>query len=182
MPNWKSVERALRKTAENPSFTFAKSIAQFGGCIHQSFIIEGNDHSQFFVKTAQPNQAESFQSESLALKEIIASKSIRVPHPITTCVDSQFAYLVLEHIELFPSGDDAIQGRQLAALHQTTQSHFGWGQNNVIGSSPQPNPLTPDWIDFFREHRLIHQFELSKKRGIHYQNTDAYSRRFPPFL
>jgi fructosamine-3-kinase len=39
--------------------------------------------------------------------------------------------------------------------------YFGFPVDNTIGSTPQPNPWTKDWIEFFREHRLRHMLRLA---------------------
>jgi fructosamine-3-kinase len=43
----------------------------------------------------------------------------------------------------------------LAALHDLRGPAFGFDFDTVIGGLPQPNPSTPSWPVFFRDHRLL---------------------------
>ena len=43
---------------------------------------------------------------------------------------------------------------------------FGFPVDNTIGGTPQPNPWTANWVDFFREHRLMHQVNISGNAGL----------------
>ncbi|VAW86381.1 Ribulosamine/erythrulosamine 3-kinase potentially involved in protein deglycation, partial [hydrothermal vent metagenome] len=56
-------------------------------------------------------------------------------------------------------------GRQLAAMHQITQSQFGWHRNNTIGSTPQINTREYNWCKFWRDYRLQHQLNLAQRQG-----------------
>ncbi len=44
----------------------------------------------------------------------------------------------------------------LAALHGVAADKFGLDRATVIGGLHQPNPQTPNWIDFFRDQRLLY--------------------------
>jgi fructosamine-3-kinase len=74
----------------------------------------------------------------------------------------------MEWLDFGYGGDSAWQrmGTNLAAMHRVTSSNgFGWRQNNTIGDTPQQNPWTSDWLEFYREHRLRYQFRLANRRG-----------------
>ena len=76
------------------------------------------------------------------------------------------SFLVLEFIEEGSSTkvSQKILGTQLANMHKIKKAYFGWEYDNCIGATEQPNPSTKDWVSFFRDSRLSHQFELAKKR------------------
>lgn len=56
-------------------------------------------------------------------------------------------------------------GEQLAAQHRVTQRQFGWHRDNTIGSTPQTNRLTDDWVEFLREQRFGPQLLLARRNG-----------------
>ena len=53
----------------------------------------------------------------------------------------------------------------LADLHNVSAADFGLDRATVIGILPQPNPWTASWIDFFRDHRLLHMAKLAHQDG-----------------
>ena len=109
-----------------------------------------------------------FETEALALKEINESQTIIVPKPIHWDKSPCTSFLVLEFIEEGSSNDTDGQrkmGEQLAAMHLVEKPFFGWTKDNCIGATPQPNPRSDDWITFYRESRLDHQFNLAEQKG-----------------
>lgn len=44
-----------------------------------------------------------------------------------------------------------------------TDKGFGFDMDNTIGSTPQKNPWTSDWVTFFRDHRLGYQLQLAEE-------------------
>ena len=53
----------------------------------------------------------------------------------------------------------------LAALHSAPREHYGYARDTVIGQLPQPNPPGDRWVDFFRDHRLLHMTEAGHDEG-----------------
>lgn len=135
-----------------------------GGCINQAFKLTDGQRS-FFIKTNRANSLTMFEAEAAGLEEIIDVKSLRAPRPLCFGTSGDAAWLVLEYLELGNRGSGAAMGRQLALMHRKTATRFGWKCDNVIGSTPQQNPWTDNWIDFFRHHRLGFQFRLAAKNG-----------------
>lgn len=135
-----------------------------GGCINQAVRIRG-DGRDFFIKTNTAAGLAMFEAEAAGLREISASETVRVPAPICWGVTDAHAYLVMEFLDFARSGDGAVLGRQLAALHRVSRNGFGWDRNNTIGSTLQMNTPCPDWIEFWRERRLRYQFDLARDNG-----------------
>ena len=54
---------------------------------------------------------------------------------------------------------------KLAALHAVTAPRFGLERDTLIGPLPQPNPPTDDWVDFFRDQRLLYMADLAHEAG-----------------
>ncbi len=56
-------------------------------------------------------------------------------------------------------------GELLATQHRVTRDKFGWQRDNTIGSTPQSNRESADWVQFLREQRLRPQLALAKRNG-----------------
>lgn len=136
-----------------------------GGCINQAVRIAG-DGRDFFVKFNTASKIEMFVAEAEGLRELAATRTIRVPEPVCWGVADDTAYLVLEYLEFGRGGKGAVLGEQLAALHRVTQAQFGWHRDNTIGSTLQINTPCADWISFWRERRLGFQLELAQRNGL----------------
>ena len=106
-----------------------------------------------------------FEAEAEALREMAATATVRVPGPVCFGEFGGQAYVVMEHLELGGSADMAAFGRQFAAMHRVTAEQFGWRIDNTIGSTPQPNTPTDNWIEFWRERRLGFQLETAARNG-----------------
>jgi fructosamine-3-kinase len=64
-------------------------------------------------------------------------------------------------------------GQGLAALHRNSAEYFGFTSDNYIGRTPQPNPPTRSWIEFFREQRLAFQLDLAISKGFEFLRDDG---------
>ncbi len=134
-----------------------------GGDVAQAFRVEADPHRAFLKLGAA---AHPFEAEALALEEIAATRTLRVPRVLAHGVADGHGYLLLEWIDLVPSGDWVAAGRQLAALHGHSDDRYGWPRPNAIGASPQPNTPSTDWAEFYRERRLRPQFALARTNGL----------------
>jgi protein-ribulosamine 3-kinase len=142
-----------------------------GGCIHHALRIETPDGA-YFVKENAVRQLALFETEARSLKVLASAKALRVPEVVGAFADGDRAYLVLEYIETgpTPSGGMAALGEGLARLHGVIGETFGWAETNFIGSTPQANPLTADWVDFFRDHRLQPMADRLSGNGIRFRH------------
>lgn len=132
----------------------------------------------FFVKVCRPTRGgqsldeivDMFKAEAKGLKAIDDTKTIRVPTPYAygALDDGSAGYLALEFIKFGTKygGTSSVQrklGEQLADLHLAKgPDKFGFEVNNTIGSTPQDNTWSSDWVSFWRR-RLEYQFELAKR-------------------
>ncbi len=135
-----------------------------GGCINQTYHIQGRDR-QFFVKLNQAEYRTMFETEAAGLEEIRGSATLRVPQPLCSGSEHSHAWLVLEFIDLQSRGNAAALGIGLARMHRHTAEKFGWVRDNTIGSTPQKNDTSPDWITFWRRYRLGYQLDLARENG-----------------
>ena len=136
-----------------------------GGDIASAYLLETST-KKMFLKVH--SNFELLQAEAHALNTIAKANCIATPkiHAIENYENNGF--LVLEYIESkSPTASDfELFGRQLAALHQATNEHFGFDQNNFIGSLPQSNNQHSNWLDFYTEERLNPQLQLALNKGL----------------
>ena len=161
---WDQIAIAISQ-ATGERFTCDRRQAQSGGCINQSTKLSDGKR-QFFVKTNNANRLDMFEAEAIALRQMYATQTIRIPQPICWGIAEDAAYLVMENLELGGSQDWEAMGRNLAAMHRVTSDRgFGWGRNNTIGATVQINNWTENWVSFWSEHRLGFQMHLAKRKG-----------------
>jgi fructosamine-3-kinase len=176
---WESIAQQIQAVTGKP-FHLMDRASVGGGCINQAFRI-GDASQVYFVKVNQASKASMFEAEALGLQEMTAH--IRVPRPLCWGIASDQSYLVLEWIDLGRSTNWPEMGRQLALLHRATQAQgFGWHQDNTIGETPQLNPWTRDWPDFFAEHRIGHQLKLAARKGMRFAQAETLLQAIPKVL
>jgi len=147
------------------------------------------DSTPLFLKKNAPSFLPFFKAEALALREMEETHTIRVPQVITWGVTELSSFLVLEFI---PEGAPSASGQEkmgtlLAQMHRTPREHFGWSQDNCIGATPQPNPYSTNWVSFYKDYRLHHQFGLAEKKGRLFEgknhllnNIDSFFVNYTP--
>jgi fructosamine-3-kinase len=108
-----------------------------------------------------------FEAEASGLQEIYNSRTLRVPVPICWGRNESRSWLVMEFLERGSAGREGAEslGRGLASMHRFSSEKFGWVRDNTIGTTPQFNRLSSNWIQFWRDHRLGYQLQLAKANG-----------------
>ena len=180
--NFESIEEAIA-VATGDTFQSIGESSLSGGCINQASKISGKDGRDFFVKRNSLDFLPFFEAEGRALREIASTRTIKVPETITHGTTSNHSFIVLDFIQegVSSSKSQEDMGRQLADLHRIQQNHFGWSMDNCIGATPQPNPPTNRWIDFYRNIDLNTnsswptQKELPSPVPMNYWTNSRYS-------
>jgi fructosamine-3-kinase len=137
-----------------------------GGCINHGYRLD-TDAGPFFLKLNSASHVAMFEAEAAGLEEIAAAGALRVPRPIAWGGDASRAWLLLEFLPLGRASGQGQRelGQRLARMHHHTSERFGWTRDNHIGSTPQRNAPSDDWIAFWRQHRLGVQLELAARNG-----------------
>lgn len=125
----------------------------------------------YFIKWNPRPLPGMFLAEARGLRELAAAGKVRVPRVYGSRegTGKRPAFIVMEWL----GGGANKQGRKLgealgrglAALHQHSQPSFGWRFENYIGSLPQHNDETTDWLTFYRDRRIGFQMELAASKG-----------------
>jgi fructosamine-3-kinase len=166
MSVWQILEHRIAE-ATGETFRLRDHRSVGGGSINSAFVLQGADR-RYFVKLNTPSRVEMFTAEAEGLREIAATRSVRVPEPVCWGEGGGHSYIVLEYVQLGAGSGQGLEplGRQLAAMHRTRGASFGWHRDNTIGSTPQVNAPSADWIQFWRERRLGFQLDLAARHGL----------------
>ncbi|KAF2315354.1 hypothetical protein GH714_038908 [Hevea brasiliensis] len=147
-----------------------------GGCINLASRYD-TDAGSFFVKTNRSIGPSMFEGEALGLGAMYETRTIRVPKPFKVGpLPAGGSYIIMEFIEFGAfRGNQSVLGRKLAEMHKAGKSEkgFGFDVDNTIGSTPQINTWTSDWIEFYGEHRLGYQLKLALDQ---YGDTSIYQK------
>lgn len=153
-----------------------------GGCINQAFCLNTGDH-QFFVKSNEAHHARDMLETEAQGLALLGEGDLKVPRVIAVGeLDYGPAVLVLEWIDSASRRPDfsARLGRGLAQTHnRVTADEFGLSFDNFIGLSPQSNETSSNWCDFWKQHRLVPQFERACAAGFF---EPSWRRVFERFL
>ncbi|MEE8426186.1 MAG: fructosamine kinase family protein [Woeseiaceae bacterium] len=165
MPHWKAIAATCSKLGIEVTLP-VEAHAVGGGDISAAWRID-TDNGPAFIKTARVSAFDMFEAEADGLVELAAPGAIRVPRVLCCGRTEHEAFLALEWV-FFSRPDAAAEkrlGEQLAQMHRHTAERFGWHRDNTIGLTPQQNARTADWIEFFRERRLLFQLSLANEHG-----------------
>jgi protein-ribulosamine 3-kinase len=137
-----------------------------GGCINECYKVR-TSVGQFFIKVNDGKKFPAmFEAEEKGLRLLGDAVHGIVPEVIAS-VNEDEMILVLEWIEQAePSKnfwDDF--ARKLASIHRHTAENYGLNHDNYMGSLPQSNKETADWISFFILQRIEPQLKKAIDEG-----------------
>jgi len=166
MPQWQNLFSALREHDVRVSANVMPRPVG-GGDISSAWRVK-TENNVAFLKTGPASSLDMFLAEADGLKELADAKAVRVPKVLGCVCSGKESLLALEWIdfELAAESCEWMLGRNLARLHRHTVDRFGWRRDNTIGATPQHNPWSDDWVDFFKEHRIGFQLELAGRNGF----------------
>ena len=140
-----------------------------GGSINDCYTIIANRSKRFFLKLNSKTIYPSlFEKEKNGLEFLAKQRVIPVPEVIFYDIVDDKQILLLEWIKAGLKTDQFWKqfGEQMAALHQITETHFGFTEDNYMGALPQVNKQNKNWVDFFIHYRLEPQITLARKRHL----------------
>ena len=166
MPEWHHLFAALRDHEINVS-TRDMPRPVGGGDISSAWHVRADD-DPVFLKTGPASAYEMFAAEADGLRELARAGAIRVPRVLGCVVSGAESLLALEWIDFDIASPEtgAKLGQRLARQHRVCADRFGWHRDNTIGSTPQRNSRTDDWVRFFGKQRLGFQLKLASKNGF----------------
>jgi fructosamine-3-kinase len=166
MPQWQNLFTALREHDIDVSAgDLPRPVG--GGEISSAWRVRAEGRA-VFLKTGPASRLDMFQAEADGLRELEKADAVRVPEVLGCIFSGNESVLALEWIDFEPASESCewMLGRNLARLHRYSAEQFGWRRNNTIGSTPQHNPWSDDWVEFFKAHRLGFQLQLAAENGF----------------
>jgi protein-ribulosamine 3-kinase len=140
-----------------------------GGSINDTYRLTINNSIKFFLKLNSSTRFPGlFEKEKNGLELIARQNCILTPSVILNKTISDHQLLLLEWIEPGTRNENFWNkfGEQLVQLHSISNEHFGFTEDNYMGSLPQANTFTNNWTEFFINHRLQPQIELAVNKGL----------------
>lgn len=128
-----------------------------GGDINKAYCLHSAE-GRFFLKVNEAHRYPAMMDkEARGLRALGQYGFLQVPGVVKSGVVNSTQYLLLEWIEKGVPGSGCWKefGRGLALIHKQQQPHFGWEEQNYIGSLPQYNEYKDDWPSFYSEQRII---------------------------
>ncbi len=122
-----------------------------GGCIAEVLRVELEDGRAVVAKLAPEG--------GLAVEGFMLRRLAEAGLPVPAVLLEEDDLLAMEYVDAGGPIDGPAQehaAELLAALHGQPAPAFGYDRDTTIGGLPQPNPRTAHWVDFFRDHRLLH--------------------------
>jgi protein-ribulosamine 3-kinase len=169
------------ESATGESFELTGTEQVGGGCIHTALRVNGKTAAgkkSFFAKVNEAEKRAMFVAERDGLSAIGMAGAVRVPKVVAQGADGEHAWLVLEWLDLAPlAGRSAgTLGEALAAQHRLPQENFGWARDNFIGSTPQWNGWSADWVSFYRDRRIHAQLRFAAHNRLPSRMIDRGER------
>jgi len=133
-----------------------------GGCIAPVHRCDFAGGATLVAK--QPSPGRTLDCEAWMLRYLKAESALPVPAVIAAAPD----LLIIDYIDAGGALDaraEAHLAELLAALHAIRGPHFGFARATVIGPLDQPNPPATSWLEFFRDHRLLHRAAAADAKG-----------------
>ncbi|MFD1020010.1 fructosamine kinase family protein [Thalassobacillus hwangdonensis] len=159
------IQQRLRNLGDASSIVAIRPIN--GGDINQAYYVE-TEAQQYFVKANKDVPSHFFEVEATGLEAIRNTESLHVPevyrydHP----ANGETGMMVMEWIEGETTPDTAaLLGERLAQMHAQSNEKFGYHKRTFIGTLDQHNQLMDNWIDYYRDQRILPQMKLAKEKG-----------------
>ncbi|MFC0774810.1 fructosamine kinase family protein [Terrimonas alba] len=128
-----------------------------GGDINECYCLQTNDEKYFLKVNDSHRYPAMFEKEAHGLDALRSNSSLMIPMVVKSGVVNSSQYLLLEWIEPGSISSDFWKrfGAALAAMHLQQQTHFGWKEDNYIGSLQQVNTPHVRWSSFYAECRIM---------------------------
>lgn len=141
---------------------------------HATYRVE-TTAGRYFLKYNAHGWPRHFEAEAAGLRALAAEDTALVVPEVLSYADDEDggSHLLMTHLELGKSAGSKKEawaehlGRGLARLHAPDPSRsYGFAVDGYCGSTPQPNPATAEWVEFYGQHRLAQLGRRARQRGL----------------
>jgi fructosamine-3-kinase len=134
-----------------------------GGCIGEVYKVELEDGTPLVAKVDREGESH-LEREAYMLRYLREKSELPVPK----VYQGSETLILMEFVEgssRFSEKAERHAAELLAALHGITVDAYGHERDTLIGSLDQPNPPADDWVEFFREQRLLYLARVAHEAG-----------------
>lgn len=166
--NAADIPSAVRE-AFGTSVTVSSKTAAGGGCINATSVYQLSNGETVFIKQNSSRHKGLFSAEAAGLEALSKPEVIRVPEVFAAHEGPSKQFLMMEYIQSGrkSAGFHETFGRLLAEHHRYKPGDtYGFHMDNHIGSTPQINKQSAEWIPFFAEHRIAYQIKCARDSGL----------------
>ncbi len=154
----------LRETVERATGRPTGQISPLlGGCIGEVYRVEMPGDAPLVAKVSA--KADPRLGTEGWMLDYLRQQS---PLPVPEVLYQDDHLLLMTFLEGESRFDPAAQthaAELVAALHSVPSPHFGLERDTLLGGLHQPNPLTAEWVPFFRDQRLLWMAGEAQRRG-----------------
>jgi protein-ribulosamine 3-kinase len=138
-----------------------------GGDINQAYKIDTAEGIYFAKVNDGPVASKMLRTESEALRLLNSIEGIRVPEVISVADYDNRSVLILNWIEegKVVKNTSKDLAEMLSILHHVSADNFGLDYENYIGSLPQLNTYSRNWLDFYYKNRINPQIKTAVDSG-----------------
>ncbi len=141
-----------------------------GGDINDAFILQLSDGKKVFLKENRKENIVFFTAETEGLRALSETDTIRVPYTHACGTYGDRSFLLMEYIATGRMDENFWErfGHALADMHKASAEAFsgkgkyGFLSDNYIGAGHQKNSVKDSWTVFFRDCRLLPQYERAR--------------------
>src|SRR5918994_3178166 len=134
-----------------------------GGCIGEVYRVELEEGPPLVAKVDREGESH-LERDAYMLRYLRQKSELPVPE-IYHASESLLFMEFVEGSSRFTERAERHAAELLARLHGITADSYGHERDTLIGGLSQPNPPTDDWVEFFREQRLLHLARVANEAG-----------------
>lgn len=133
-----------------------------GGCVGDVFKITFKNAQPVVAKTGPAGS--NLDVEGRMIKYLQSHSAAPVPD-IAYCDDELLLMSWIDSNNELLSNIEQHAATVVSDLHAVKNTQFGFNEATLIGGITQPNDWHENWVDFFRDQRLLYMANLAVRRG-----------------